>query len=141
MKPITQILTSVVFTFLLSLGAYIIIDQGLNKFYIHKEERLNEIFKNDTNHDILFIGSSRTHTTINPKIVDSICNSNSYNAGVEGGNLLEFKMTWDAYLENHPAPRVLVLTLDINSFDLSRKFFNYTQYFSYLNNTQIKLLG
>lgn len=111
-----------------------IVHWQLKKYQSHTSNRLNEILNNSTDFDILFIGSSRTHTSINPRIIDSVVKSNSYNAGVEGGNLLEFKMIFDAYLINHPPPKVLVLTLDLNSFDLKRPFFNYTNYLDYLNN-------
>lgn len=138
MKPITQILIATVLTIVICQYAFMVVSKGMGNFYLHKEDRMTELFKNTSKHDVIFIGSSRTHTSIDPRIIDSICNVNSYNAGVEGGNLFEFKMIWDAYLENHPAPNILVLTLDINSFDLTRKFFNYTQYYPYLNNTIIK---
>jgi hypothetical protein len=107
---------------------------GYNKYYIHRQTRLNEIFESNTYYDILFIGSSRTHTSINPKIIDSITGHTSYNAGIEGGNLLEFLMTFKGYLQNHQPPKILVLTLDVNSLSLDRKFFNYLQYFTVLNN-------
>ena len=107
---------------------------GYNKYYTHRQKRLKEIFEAKNYYDILFIGSSRTHTSINPKIVDSFTGFSSYNAGVEGGNLLEFLMTFKGYLQNHPPPKLLVLTLDANSFSLDRKFFNYLQYFSVINN-------
>ena len=107
---------------------------GLHKYNNHSTERLTEILENNTYYDILFIGSSRTHTTINPKIIDSICKVSSYNAGIDGGNLFEFKMIYNAFLQNHPSPGLLVLTIDLSSFNLQKKFFNYTQYFPFLNN-------
>ena len=131
LKKITLIL---LFCLLVSGVSYMILKKGLNEYKIHTNQRLTEILKNKTKYDILFIGSSRTHTGINPKIVDSILNCSSYNAGVEGGNLLEFKMTFDAYLINHPPPKYLVLTLDLYSFNLKRPFFNYTNYLDFLDN-------
>jgi hypothetical protein len=107
---------------------------GYQNYYVHRESRLKEIFVSDTRYDIVFIGSSRTHTSINPEIVDSITGCSSYNAGVEGGNLLEFLMTFKGYLVHHPSPKLLVLTIDANSFSLQRKFFNYLQYFTVLEN-------
>lgn len=137
MKPLTKILLIIFLNIILCQLAFIYLNKGLVKYNNHSTIRLNEIFNSNTNYDILFIGSSRTHTGINPRIIDSICNASSYNAGVEGGNLLEFKMTYEAYLQNHPAPKVLVLSIDFSSFNLKRKFFNYTQYFPYLKNRVI----
>ncbi|MBC7935309.1 MAG: hypothetical protein H7Y86_08155 [Rhizobacter sp.] len=137
MKPLAQIVLSLILTFVICQLAYLVINKGTERYYIHKEERLTELFKNRTTFDVLFVGSSRTHTSINPKIVDSVCQLHSYNAGVEGGNLLEFKMTIEAYLQNHPPPAMLLLTLDINSFDLKRPFFNYSQYLPFVKNRVI----
>jgi hypothetical protein len=116
---------------------FIIYEKGDSRFNLHKKERLTELFLNRTNHDLLFVGSSRTHTDIDPRIIDSLCHVDSYNAGVEGGNLLEFYYTYRAYLVNHPAPRCLVLGLDLGSFDLRRRFFNYTIYLNYIKNPVI----
>jgi hypothetical protein len=110
---------------------------GLNKYNNHSTARLTEILDKNTYYDILFIGSSRTHTSINPRIIDRICKVSSYNAGIEGGNLFEFKMIYNAFLQNHPSPKLLILTIDLSSFDLQKKFFNYTQYFPFLNNKVI----
>jgi hypothetical protein len=108
---------------------------GYKKYYGTQLSRLNEIFMGTTHYDVLFVGSSRTHTSIHPAIVDSITNRSSFNAGVEGGNLLEFLLTFKGYLVHHPPPRLLVLTIDVNSFNLDRKFFNYSEYYNVLENS------
>ena len=138
MKPLLRLFIALMVALVICQLTFLVFRKGLRNFNIHKTERLTEIFNGKTNFDLIFIGSSRTHTSIHPGIIDSICNINSYNAGVEGGNLYEFKLTLDGFLVNHPPPKYLVLTLDIQSFDLRRKLFNYTQYFPYLNNPVIK---
>jgi len=112
--------------------------KGLEKYNNHKTERLSELFLNNSKYDVLFLGSSRTHTSIYPKIIDSICKVNSYNAGAEGANLFEFRLTLEAYLEHHPPPSYVVLTIDLNSFDVKRKFFNSPQYYPFVKNKKIK---
>lgn len=116
----------------LTVLAYRLTEKGLGKYYIHRNPRLTEIFVNNTGYDILFIGSSRTHTTIIPSIVDSCTGLSSYNAGAEGGGLLDFKMTFDGYLQKHPAPRLLVLTIDPTSFESSKSVYNPVQYLAYV---------
>ncbi len=116
---------------------FLVCRQGLRNFYVHHTERLFEIFNNNTRYDVLFLGSSRTHTTIHPGIIDSICKLNSFNAGVEGGNIYEFKLTLDGFLVNHASPEYVVLTLDLQSFNIKRRIFNYTQYFPFLDNPVI----
>ena len=86
---------------------------------------------------MLFLGASRTHRNIYPKIIDSICKVNSYNAGVEGGGMNDFKLTLEGYLAAHPAPKVLVLTIDLSSFFGSNTIHYYPQYYPYLNNKAI----
>lgn len=137
MKIPAKILLIIILTGLVCSISFVTFKRGLKNYNNHSTERLDEMFNKHTRYDMLFIGSSRTHTSINPAIVDSILKLNSYNAGVEGGNLLEFKMTLNAYLYNHPAPQYLVLTLDLGSFNLARPFFNYTKYFDFLDNPVI----
>ena len=134
MKPIPRILVVLFLAFIFCEISFRFIKRGLLKYNNHSTARLTEILEKNTHYDILFIGSSRTHTTINPKLIDSICKVSSYNAGIDGGNLFEFRMTYEAFLQNHPSPKLLVLTIDLSSFNLQRKFFNYTQYFPFLNN-------
>lgn len=138
MKPLYRIFFVLTACCLLCQGSYMILNEGLLKYNVHKTDRLNELLLGQTKHDILFIGSSRVHTGINPRIVDSITGMESYNAGVEGGRINEFKMTLDAYLETHEPPKVLVLSADLFGFDLRRPFFNHTQYFSYLSNPVVR---
>jgi hypothetical protein len=133
MNPIKRIIIISVCGFLLTQLSAFVINYEIDKYQQHQMERLSELFYNNTKYDVLFLGSSRTHLTVNPKIIDSICGVNSYNAGVEGGNLFEFNMLWEAYLQNHPPPKALVLTLDLHSFD-TYDFFNQTIYYSFTKN-------
>lgn len=106
--------------------------KGLMKFNAHRYPRLQEIFVNNAPYDVVFLGSSRTHTTIYPAIVDSVTGLSTYNAGTEGGVLPEFKMTLDGYLLHHPAPAMVVLTIDPGSFDISSQMFDPTQYLPFI---------
>ena len=138
MSPVKRIILSAILAIVFCQLAFVFIKREIDKYQIHNTGRMQELLYNKTNYDVLFIGSSRTHLTINPAIIDSICHVNSYNAGIEGGNLFEFNMMLKAYLQNHPAPKWLVLTLDLHSFVADYKFFNYAQYFSYTKNKIIK---
>lgn len=135
MKPVWRIVLVLIITAFICQLSFLFLRKGLNQFYIHKTSRLTDLFLKDHPYDVLFIGSSRTHNSINPRIIDSICNVNSYNAGIEGGNLFEFTMTLEAYLSNHrQTPKLIVLTLDLASFDLKRKLYDPIQYYPFLNN-------
>jgi hypothetical protein len=110
------------------------IEKGNEKYHRHKFKRIHEIFAGNQGYDVLYIGSSRIHNAINPAIVDSITGLRSYNAGVEGGTMFEFKMTFDGYLIHHPAPGLLILAIDAKSFDIKRNIFYPPQYFHDLDN-------
>jgi hypothetical protein len=138
MNPIKKLIIIISLTAICCSFFNSFIQKGLKKYSVHTNERLSELFNKKTPHDIIFIGSSRTHLSINPAVIDSICKINSYNFGIEGGNLLEFYYLFKAYLENHPLPRCLVLTLDLNSFNLKRKFLNHTIYLNYINNKVVR---
>ena len=113
------------------------INKVLFKYRHHDRKRLTEIYENNTPYDVLFIGSSRTHRSIHPAIIDSICGVNSYNAGTESGAIHDFRLTLDGYLVHHPAPIVLVLTLDLSSFLQSYSLHFYPQYYPYLDNVAV----
>lgn len=112
--------------------------KGLQKYHIHETERLTEILQNNTYHDCLFIGSSRTHDHINPQIIDSILHLNSYNAGIDAANLLEFKTLLTAYLQHHAAPKYLVLGIEPLCFNVQPRFNNVIQYYPFLKNNAIR---
>jgi hypothetical protein len=113
---------------LLTAFSYKFVRKGMDKYYCHKDKRLTEIFTAKANYDLLFLGSSRTHTTIVPGIIDSITGLTSYNAGVEGGSMLDFKMTLEGYLINHPPPIVIILTIDPGTFTYVSTVFDPMQY-------------
>jgi hypothetical protein len=133
MRPIISIIIVIIASAIISQVIYILLNKGLKKYYCHTNTRLEEITQKNTPYDLLLIGSSRVHLSINPAIIDSICNVNSYNAGSEGGKMTVFKMIIDGYLIHHPAPKTLVLAIDLNS--LSRfAIYNYPQYYPFLKN-------
>jgi hypothetical protein len=134
MKPLRKILLIVITTWVICQLAYLLLEKGMRNYYAYPMNRLTVLLKDTTRFDLLFLGSSRTYRHINPAIIDSICHLSSYNGGMEGANLLEQKMILEAYLENHPPPRCFVMTLDIPSFDLNRKFFDATLYFPFTKN-------
>jgi hypothetical protein len=137
MQPIPRIACILALAALLCQGAYLLFDKGYTRYYDHRAGRLSELLEKNTRHDVLFIGSSRTYVHINPRIIDSVCQTDSYNAGLNGGNLFEFQLLLSAYLLHHPPPVYLVLTLDIPSFDLPRDFFSTTPYIGFTHNRTI----
>lgn len=117
---------------------FYVAQKGLHRYHTHEIERLTEILQNGTYYDCLFIGSSRTHDHIDPQIIDSILHINSYNAGLDAGNMLEFKTILAAYLQHHKPPKYLVLGVEPLCFSTQPRFNNVIQYYPFLSNNAIR---
>ena len=117
---------------------YIPFRRGYNTYYSFEQSRLKEIIKGTTNYDALFIGSSRTFYHVNPKVVDSVLNVRSFNAGIDGANIIEMNMILKCYLASHPAPKYIITDLAIASLAVQETpVFNPNIYFPFLNNNII----
>jgi hypothetical protein len=134
MNPLYRIITVVTFALIIVWSIATAFNKLLLRQELHDNQRLSEIFENTTPYDILFIGSSRTHRSVYPKIIDSICGVSSFNAGIEAGAIPDFKLMLDGYLIHHPPPAILVLTIDLPSFSTGIKIQKYPQYYPFLNN-------
>lgn len=137
MKHIARILAVLLLSGIVCQLVYLPISKGLAKFNEHEGRRLAEVFEGNTPYNMLFLGSSRTHRSIYPKAIDSICGVNSFNAGVEAGTMPDFEITFKGYLQHHPAPKYLIITLDLPSFSHTGVIHYYPQYYPYLNNKAV----
>ncbi|HTE24837.1 hypothetical protein [Flavitalea sp.] len=114
---------------------YVLFRKGYNKYNSFEQTRLTEIINGNTGYDILFIGSSRTYYHVNPNVIDTILKLNSYNAGIDGANVLETNLILKCYLASHPAPKYVIADFSTPAFEISsRPFFNPNIYFPFLNN-------
>lgn len=124
--------------YVISLLMYYAFEKGYKYYFVDKTKRMTELFEKSTDYDVIFIGSSRVHLHVNPKIFDSITHLRSYNAGMEGANISEYKMVLDAYLVNHPSPKYIVLNIEPVSLNMDRILFHPSDYFPYFSNKQIE---
>jgi hypothetical protein len=131
MKPVHRILLSLVIAGISCQVFYLFAIREFNKSH---EEQLTEVLTHDTPFDCLLLGSSSIHYFVNPSIFRNVSGLNGYNCGVDAACLPEFSMLLDAYLLRHPSPRYLILTLDLGSFDLTRKIANPALYLPYFSN-------
>lgn len=138
MKPIRRLLIAFILALVICELSFVVFTRAFKKYEAHSTDRLDELLLKNTNYDLVFLGSSRVHAAVYPKIIDSICGLRSYNAGIDGANMYEFEMLLDAYLENHPAPRYVALTFDLHSFIGGASIFNYPIYFPYTSNKVIR---
>ena len=111
--------------------------KGLAIYYSNNFSRMKEIFENKTPYDMIFIGSSRTLMNIYPKAIDSICGTNSYNAGITGARMMDYELILKGYLINHPPPKTLVLLIDLLSFGKKKEIRQHTEYYPFLDNSAV----
>jgi hypothetical protein len=134
MRPLKKITVAVVLSAVMCSFFWLLLKTGLRKYNQDAYKRFDVLFTDTAAYDILFIGSSRTHSGINPLIVDSITKLKSYNAGVDGANIYECKTIMQAFFQNHQPPNCIVLNVDFFSFNTQQPLFNYTSYLPYVKN-------
>ena len=104
------------------------------KNYSDDHKKYVELFRADTYYDILLLGSSRMRNHLNPFIIDSITGYKSYNGGSEGANILEIKMIFDSYILAHPAPKLVVVNLDLFSLSIHKQYIGfYPKYLEFID--------
>jgi len=116
-------------------------EKGRRSYSAQETEKLDETLKNDTYHEIIFLGSSRIQNHVSPKIVDSLLKVNSYNLGLECVRMNETAVLLKGYLENHAKnpPQKALLNIDYYALTLKEKLLHYpAQYFPYLNNKAMR---
>ena len=137
MKPVVRIISVIAVSLVFCQMIFIPINKGNLKFHSDLNMRLHEVLESHTDYDLLFLGASKVYRNINPGIIDSICHVSSYDAGYDGGKLHELEMYMEAYLQNHPPPKVIVLNLDWFSFTTTQCYWNYPQFYPFLDNRSL----
>ena len=114
---------------------FLVFRKGYHTYFNFEQTRLNAIINEKDYNDALFIGASRTYYHVNPQVVDSVLNIKSFNAGIDGANLLEMNMILQCYLASHPRPKYVIAELAKPAFDIKTKpFWNPNIYFPFLDN-------
>lgn len=137
MGPVKKLSVSLITGILFSSVISMLVSKGSKKYSVHINNKFTTLFIDTSYYDILFVGSSKVHSNINPKVIDSLTKLKSFNAGMDGANMYEFKTIIDAYLAQHPSPKYIVLGIDLFSFNIPRNLFNYTYYLPYFKNKKI----
>jgi hypothetical protein len=128
-----------VFIVLIFLSSFLInkfLDHYYKKYWGTTFNKLETVFNDTTKRDIVFLGDSRTHFGVNPFYIDSITNKNSFNVGMGGAPISEITFLTKAWLNNHKAPEVFVVSIGLTGLIDSEKYFSIPcYYFYYLNDT------
>jgi len=101
-------------------------------------EKTDELLKGKTNYDIIYLGNSRVHFAINPYYVDSVTKLNSYNFGFGGADAEEIMLTSNIYLNQHKAPKFVIISLDNGALLKNNILQTRFHYLYFLHNDTIK---
>jgi hypothetical protein len=134
MLPLKKIIAVVIISALMCSSFWMLLKAGLKKYNHNTYMQFDVLFSDTSDYDVLFAGASRTHSGINPLVVDSITKLKTYNAGVDGANMYECKTIITAFLQVHKPPQCIVLNVDFFSFNTQQALFNYTHYLPYVKN-------
>lgn len=116
----------------LSLVEYMI-DRGLQKSNALSFGSWNEIRTGDLNSDLLINGASRAASHVDPFVLDTILDLNSYNLGIRGHNFYLQYYKYNTYLKYNKKPNIIVQTVDINTLAKRKDLFDYEQFLPYLD--------
>ncbi|MEP7165267.1 MAG: hypothetical protein ABI741_11260 [Ferruginibacter sp.] len=100
-------------------------------------DKSDELIRGNNNYDIIFLGNSRVHFGINPYYVDSVTKLSSYNLGIGGADMEDIMLTSNIYLQQHPKPRLVILSLDMGGLTENETLKTRFHYLFYLDNDTI----
>jgi hypothetical protein len=130
----------ILFAFLAGgISLHFMFEKGFHRFFNVWYSKLDEVFKSKTDHDVLFLGNSKVQFGVNPSVVDSVAQCNSFNLGYSAAGFKTQYFLFKSYLANHPAPKYLIWYNEevqfISSLDASIKevFYDYIEFESVKN--------
>ncbi|MGL4599698.1 MAG: hypothetical protein ACRCYO_19385, partial [Bacteroidia bacterium] len=111
---------------------------GVRKNKLGEFARLRQTFLEKTPCDVLIIGSSRAEAHFYPPAIDSATGLQTFNIGMSGATLPFIATTFEAYLENSPPPKYVILNIDWHTFDHPPDtVYLFPRYFPYLANKKL----
>jgi len=109
------------------------LQKGLEKSNEDVIGKLNEIINDTTYYDVLCLGSSRTIAHINPEVITNETGLSVYNAGMNGGCMIDFNALFKVYLARHPAPKMVIIHVDEFTFE-TQVISELPRYFPFIKN-------
>ena len=138
-----QLLQYIITTVIIAMFALLGINYFLSKNLSNQKEdvfgKLNTLFVSNEPYDIIFIGSSRIYHSVDPFLMDSITGTKCFNFGLDGNTIIEASMILNAYLENHPSPKIVVLNIDLFTLQTEKEstFRDFTVFLPYKSNSSV----
>lgn len=105
--------------YIIVLGILFTIADFALSFYLRNKSRLveyqawNHIYNDTLENDLVILGSSRAYVHFNPRIIDSVLSTNSYNLGYNAALVNRQIARYDTYcrVQNHQ-PEYIIYTVD-----------------------------
>lgn len=85
---------------------------GLHKTDCYRYQMFSDIIKGGMKQDVLYMGNSRGFSHFNPRIIDSICGSNSYSLGLGGYPINVQIPAYHCYKAHNGTPKLIVQQVD-----------------------------
>ncbi len=127
------IILNVIIHFTYEYPVYKAIENKTHKNYL----KWNDIHKNKNLYDLIIMGSSRAYTSVNPIMLDSLINTNSYNMGTSAQDIAEsYYMLEEIY--EYQNPKYIIMDLFFPSSDNSHDYYQIFSNASFLNSYKIK---
>jgi hypothetical protein len=98
----------------------------------------NDIFQNNIQSELIILGSSRSATHINTKLLEKSSFLKAYNLGIMGHNFYLSSLRYNLFKKHQNTPKYIIISLDYESFQKRNDLFNATQFLGYLNDSMIK---
>jgi hypothetical protein len=112
---------------------------GLRRNRAGEFSKLREAYLEPHPCDLLIIGSSRAECQFYSPIIDSATGLRTFNIGMTGATMPFIRTSLEAYLENSPPPKYVILNLDLHSFkDNPDTVYKFPRYFAYLSNEKLR---
>jgi hypothetical protein len=97
----------------------------------------DDIYNSNVNADVLIQGSSRAWVQLDPAVIDSTLNVNSYNIGIDGYNFHMQHCRYQVYTRYNKKPGIIIQSLDLLSLHKRANLYMYEQFIPYLDDNLI----
>jgi len=94
----------------------VMISFGLQKTECYRYQMFSDITEGNMDCDVLYMGNSRGFSHFNPRIIDSICEVNSYSLGLGGYPINVQIATYHCYKAHNGTPKLIVQQVDFATF-------------------------
>lgn len=104
---------------------------------LRKNNKLDIVFKGNSNHDLIIFGSSKAYNHVNPRIIDSVLHVDSFNLGLDGTPFIHQDFIIKQYLKNNTHPKYIIQIVSNGLFVNRENLFRYTLFSPYMKDKDV----